>query len=96
MAPIKAAGLRKVYQKGVRKKRVESLKGIDLEVGDGEIFGFVGPNGAGKSTTIKILMGLLKPTAGSAWLYNKPVRDPASRGSVGYLPENPSFYGYLS
>ncbi|MBW1930944.1 MAG: ABC transporter ATP-binding protein [Deltaproteobacteria bacterium] len=96
MAPIKAVGLRKVYQKGVRKKRVESLKGIDLEVGDGEIFGFVGPNGAGKSTTIKILMGLLKPTAGSAWLYNKPVRDPASRGSVGYLPENPSFYGYLS
>ena len=85
-----------MYQKGVRKKRVESLKGIDLEVGDGEIFGFVGPNGAGKSTTIKILMGLLKPTAGSAWLYNKPVRDPASRVSVGYLPENPSFYGYLS
>ncbi|MFZ0447754.1 MAG: ABC transporter ATP-binding protein [Desulfatiglandaceae bacterium] len=75
---------------------MESLKGIDLAVENGQIFGFVGPNGAGKSTTIKILTGLLKPTGGAAWLNDKPVRDPASRKSVGYLPENPNFYGYLS
>jgi ABC-2 type transport system ATP-binding protein len=96
MTVIRTSLLRKVYQKGVRKKRVESLKGIDLAVENGQIFGFVGPNGAGKSTTIKILTGLLKPTGGAAWLNDKPVRDPASRKSVGYLPENPNFYGYLS
>ena len=85
-----------MYQKGVRKKRVESLKGIDLSVEKGLIFGFVGPNGAGKSTTIKILTGLLKPTEGTAWLNQIPVGKPESRQGVGYLPENPSFYGYLS
>jgi len=96
MVPIRTNGLRKVYEKGVRKKKVTSLRGVDLEIQEGEIFGFVGPNGAGKSTTIKILMGLLKPTQGHAWLYEKPAYDPSSRTSVGYLPENPSFYGYLS
>ena len=85
-----------MYQKGVRKKRVESLKGIDLSVEKGLIFGFVGPNGAGKSTTIKILTGLLKPTEGNAWLNQIPVGKPESRQGMGYLPENPSFYGYLS
>lgn len=96
MNVIRIEKLGKVYQKGVRKKRVESLKGIDLEVEKGVIFGFVGPNGAGKSTTIRILTGLLKPTEGMAWINEKPAGTPASRQGVGYLPENPSFYGYLS
>ena len=96
MAAIRIAKLRKVYQKGVRKKRVESLKGIDLEVEKGAIFGFVGPNGAGKSTTIRILTGLLRPTGGMAWINERPAGTPSSRQGVGYLPENPSFYGYLS
>jgi len=75
---------------------VESLKGIDLKVEQGDIFGFVGPNGAGKSTTIKILTGLLRPSEGDAWLFEKSVYDPTSRISLGYLPENPKFYNYLS
>ncbi len=96
MTAIKTTMLKKIYKKGIRKKTVESLKGIDLTVEKGDIFGFIGPNGAGKSTTIKILTGLLKPSGGNAWLYDKPVYDPASRISVGYLPENPRFYRYLS
>ena len=96
MTAIRTTMLKKVYKKGIRKKAAESLKGINLTVQQGDIFGFVGPNGAGKSTTIKILTGLLKPSSGNAWLFEKPVNDPASRISVGYLPENPRFYDYLS
>ncbi len=96
MTAIRTSMLKKVYKKGIRKKMVESLKGINLTVEQGEIFGFVGPNGAGKSTTIKILTGLLKPSGGDAWLFETPVHEPNSRISVGYLPENPRFYGYLS
>jgi ABC-2 type transport system ATP-binding protein len=88
-------GLRKTFT-GKRMKRVEALKGIDLAVAQGEVFGFLGPNGAGKSTTIKILMGLIRPTAGTVWLNGIDVTDPASRRTVGYLPENPAFYEYLT
>lgn len=95
MTPIKTENLSKTYKKGLRKK-VESLKNLNLEVKEGEIFGFIGANGAGKSTTIKILMGLLKPTSGKAWLWEKPVSDPEAREKVGYLAEHPQFYGYLT
>ncbi len=96
MTAIRIEKLRKIYKKGIWKRTVESLKGINLIIEKGDIFGFIGPNGAGKSTTIKILTGLLKPSGGNAWLYERPVQDPVSRNSVGYLPENPRFYRYLS
>lgn len=72
------------------------LDGLSLTVGHGEIFGFLGPNGAGKTTTIKILMGLVRPTSGSALLLGRPAGDVATRRRVGFLPESPYFYDYLT
>lgn len=77
-------------------KTVSALRDLTLQVHTNKIFGFLGPNGAGKSTTIKILMGLLRPTSGMACLYGTEVKAPASRLRVGYLPENPSFYDFLT
>jgi ABC-2 type transport system ATP-binding protein len=79
-----------------RMKKVDALKKLDLTVAQGEVFGFLGPNGAGKSTTIKLLMGLLKPTSGSVHIMGKDSLLADSRRKVGYLPENPAFYDYLS
>lgn len=82
--------------RGKGKTVVEAVKGLTLAVSQGEIFGFLGPNGAGKSTTIKMLMGLIKPGAGSIRIMGNSSSLPKSRKHVGYLPENPSFYDYLS
>jgi ABC-2 type transport system ATP-binding protein len=67
-----------------------------MQVEDGEVFGFLGPNGAGKSTTIKLLMGIIFPTAGSAQILGKPVNDVSMHRDIGYLPEQPYFYDYLT
>lgn len=82
--------------KGKKLQTVEALKGLSLSIEKGEVFGFLGPNGAGKSTTIKCLMGLIKPDSGSATIMGEPVGSVASRMRVGFLPENPAFYDYLS
>ncbi len=82
--------------KGKRGARVEAVKDLSLVIKQGEIFGFLGPNGAGKSTTIKLLMGLVRPTGGSASIMGHDVGSHLSRKHVGYLPENPAFYDYLS
>jgi len=79
---------------GLRRKRV--LHGIDFDVHEGEIFGFVGPNGAGKTTTLKILMGLIRANAGDAEILGHRVGETAFRRHVGFLPENPYFYDYLT
>jgi len=79
---------------GLRRKRV--LHGISFGVREGEIFGFVGPNGAGKTTTLKVLMGLIRATAGRATILGCDVRETAFRRYVGFLPENPYFYDYLT
>ena len=79
---------------GLRAKRV--LHGISFEVREGEIFGFVGPNGAGKTTTLKILMGLIRATAGRASILGHDVAETEFRKYVGFLPENPYFYDFLS
>lgn len=79
---------------GIRKKR--ALHGISFGVHEGEIFGFVGPNGAGKTTTLKILMGLIRPTTGAASILGHDVGETEFRRHVGFLPENPYFYDYLS
>jgi ABC-2 type transport system ATP-binding protein len=77
-------------------RTVRALDSIDLQVGRGEMFGLLGPNGAGKTTTVKILLDLTRPTSGSAQILGLPVSSPASRRSVGYLPEGHRFPGYLT
>jgi ABC-2 type transport system ATP-binding protein len=79
---------------GIRRKRV--LHGISFDVRQGEIFGFVGPNGAGKTTTLKVLMGLIAASGGRATILGSDVRETAFRRHVGFLPENPYFYDYLT
>jgi ABC-2 type transport system ATP-binding protein len=86
--------LGKVYQR--RRSRIEALRGLNLKLYPGEVFGFLGPNGAGKSTTIKILTGQIRATSGCAALMGQPVNEVCSRQSLGYLPENPIFFDYLT
>ncbi len=95
MNAIEITGLCKQFT-GKRMKKVDALKGLDLTIEAGEVFGFLGPNGAGKSTTIKLVMGLLRPTAGTAQIMGMNAGQAESRRTVGFLPENPAFYDYLS
>ena len=96
MIQIRARGLRKTFRTGFTMRAVEAVRGIDLDVKDGEIFGFIGPNGAGKTTTIKMLTGLIHPTDGEAWIQERPVADPSSRRQLGFLPEGTYFHEYLT
>jgi ABC-2 type transport system ATP-binding protein len=94
---IETQGLTKEYPHGfLHLKRKTSLENLTMQVEDGEVFGFLGPNGAGKSTTIKLLMGIIFPTAGSAQILGKPVSDVGMHQDIGYLPEQPYFYDYLT
>ena len=93
---ITIAGISKQFKEGIGAKEVRALENLDLEVREGEVFGFLGPNGAGKSTTIKILINLIFPDKGCASIMGKDVRDKETRRYVGYLPENPYFYDYLT
>ena len=94
---IKTQNLTKEYPYGfLHLKRKTSLENLTMQVEDGEVFGFLGPNGAGKSTTIKLLMGIIFPTAGSAQILGKPVSDVSMHRDIGYLPEQPYFYDYLT
>ena len=96
-AAISIENLTKDYQVGFwRKRPYRALDRLSLEVQPGEIFGFLGPNGAGKTTTLKLLMQLIFPTSGRAEILGRPVGDVAARQRVGYLPENPYFYDYLT
>ncbi|MBI2354922.1 MAG: ABC transporter ATP-binding protein [Deltaproteobacteria bacterium] len=95
MKAIEISGLGKTY-KGRKGTRIQALKGLSLDIMQGEVFGFLGPNGAGKSTTIKALMGLIRPTAGDALILGERITSCTARRNVGYLPENPSFYDYLT
>jgi ABC-2 type transport system ATP-binding protein len=96
VAVLHVSDLRKTFTRGLLRRRVEALRGITLAVERGEIFGFLGPNGAGKTTTIKILMGLIFASGGRAELLGAPAGDRAAKARVGYLPENPYFYDYLT
>src|SRR5213594_2427233 len=94
---IEIENLTKEYPFGfLHLKKRTSLEGLNMQVEGGEIFGFIGPNGAGKSTTIKLLMSLIFPTAGSARMLGKPVSDIEMHRDIGYLPEQPYFYDYLT
>lgn len=98
MAPIiEINNLAKDYKIGFfKQKTVRALDDLTLSVSGGQIFGFLGGNGAGKTTTIKILMGLLYPTGGSATILGRPISDVSMHRQIGYCPENPYFYDYLS
>jgi ABC-2 type transport system ATP-binding protein len=96
-AAIQIDNLTKDYPFGfLHLKTKRSLEGLTMRVEDGEVFGFLGPNGAGKSTTIKLLVGLIFPTAGTAQILGKPISDISMHQDVGYLPEQPYFYDYLT
>jgi ABC-2 type transport system ATP-binding protein len=97
MSAIEITGLEKIYSVGFWSQRPKiALRPLHLSVRDGEIFGFLGPNGAGKTTTLKILMGLVFPTAGTARILEMELDDPRMKAQIGFLPEQPYFYDYLT
>ncbi len=97
MQALATTDLSKDYAVGFwRKRPYRALDRLTLAVEPGEVFGFLGPNGAGKTTTLKLLMRLVFPTSGSAELLGRPLGDRDARRRIGYLPENPYFYDYLT
>ncbi len=93
---LSTVDLRKVFVSSFRRRRVAALEGLTMSIGSGEVFGLLGPNGAGKSTTIKLLMGLIRPTSGTLTLLGRPPGDVEAKRELGYLAESPSFYPYLT
>src|SRR3954471_7356792 len=92
---IELRGLVKDFSIGLRGVKLRAIDQLDLRVEAGQVFGLLGPNGSGKSTTIKIILGLLEPTAGAASVFGLASGNIAARGEVGYLPESPYFYRHL-
>jgi ABC-2 type transport system ATP-binding protein len=94
---VQTASLSKIYRTGFwLNQKIESLKNCTLTVFQGETFGLLGPNGAGKTTLLKTLLGIVRPTSGRAFLLDHPVGDRTVKHRIGYLPENPYFYDYLT
>src|SRR5262245_43005291 len=93
---VRTRGLAKAYRHPWTGRVVQGLHPLDLEVQRGEVMGYLGPNGAGKTTTLKLLTGLLKPSAGEGWLLGEPIERVSSRRALGFLPEQPYFYEYLN
>ena len=97
MAAIETIALEKSYVVGFwRRKTKCALRPLTLSVPEGEVFGYLGPNGAGKTTTLKLLMGLVFPTGGSARILGMDAYDPRVKRQIGFLPEQPYFYDYLT
>lgn len=92
---LKTENLGKVFTSSLTMRKKWAVRAVNLEVFEGEVFGFLGPNGAGKTTTIKLLLGLLRPTHGSIEVFGESPTRPGSRDRVGFLPENPNFYDCL-
>ncbi len=93
---IETVGLRKVYHPLVKLARTVAVDGLSLNVPKGQIYGFLGPNGAGKTTTVKMLLSLIEPTSGEAYIFGQRTGAPSLRNSIGYMAEHPSYYEYLS
>jgi ABC-2 type transport system ATP-binding protein len=93
---IRFDGVWKEYRSDLLRRRTAALKGISFSVERGEVFGYLGPNGAGKTTSMKLLLGLSKPTRGQVLLRGRPATDHRSRERVGFLPESPYFLGHLT
>jgi ABC-2 type transport system ATP-binding protein len=97
MAAIEILELEKSYQVGFWRRRTKvALRPLRLSIEEGEVFGFLGPNGAGKTTTLKLLMGLVFPTAGTARILGREMDDPEVKSQIGFLPEQPYFYDHLT
>ncbi|MEK7309790.1 MAG: ABC transporter ATP-binding protein [Planctomycetota bacterium] len=95
-AVIETENLTKIYRTPFSKYQVKALDNLNIKVNRGEIFGFLGPNGSGKTTTMKILLGLLRPTSGDAWVLGKQSSDVAVKERIGFLPEESYLYRFLS
>lgn len=93
---IRVQHLNKTFRIGFTRRRVEAVRDVSFEVHAGDIFGFLGPNGAGKTTTIKILTGLIRASSGSASLFGLPIPSAKAMARIGFLPENPYVYPYLT
>src|SRR5580704_13372494 len=93
---ISIRNLTKVYPNPFKRERVIAVKNLSLDVEPGQVYGLLGPNGSGKSTTMKIVLGLVPPTAGSTRIFGSDSSLVESREDVGFLPENPYFYKYLT
>ncbi len=93
---IEVRDLLKTYRTPFRRRKVEALRGVSFSVERGQVFGFLGPNGAGKTTTIRVLMGLIRATSGSCAIMGLELPSRAARSRVGFLPEQPYFYDYLT
>jgi ABC-2 type transport system ATP-binding protein len=93
---IRIERLTKIYPIPFKRERVTAVEDLSLEVAPGQVYGLLGPNGSGKSTTMKIVLGLVPPTAGKTEIFGRPSSDVGSREQVGFLPENPYFYKYLT
>src|ERR1700750_172136 len=97
MLAIETIALEKSYTTGfLRKTRKLALRPLTLAVEEGDVFSYLGPNGAGKTTTLKLLMGLMFPTRGTARILGREVNDPVMKAQIGFLPEQPYFYDYLT
>jgi ABC-2 type transport system ATP-binding protein len=96
MSVIEAEHLQKTFALGFFRKKVRAVDDVSFTVEKNEIFGFLGPNGAGKTTTLKMLMGLIFPSAGQARIFGLPIANREAKRRLGFLPENPYFYDYLS
>lgn len=95
-AAVTVTGLTKVFKSGVLKRPFVAVRDLSLQVRTGEVYGLIGPNGSGKSTTMKVILGLLAPTAGRTSVFGRDSREVESRGEVGFLPENAYFYKHLT
>ena len=93
---VQIKNLTKIFPLPFRKEKVVAVDNLSLSVEPGEVYGLIGPNGSGKSTTMKVLLGLISATSGSSTVFGLSSTETASRGSVGFLPENPYFYKYLT
>src|SRR5688572_33048907 len=95
-AAVETQNLTKIYRDFWGRDKVRALKGLDLSIHRGEVFGLLGPNGSGKTTTIKLLLGLLFPTEGEALVFGRPAIDVAKNERLGYLPEESYLYRFLT
>jgi ABC-2 type transport system ATP-binding protein len=93
---VAVRGLTKIFPVPFHRQRVVAVRDLDLRVEPGEVYGLLGPNGSGKSTTLKIILGLVSPTRGCTEIFSRDSRLVESREAVGFLPENPYFYKYLT
>lgn len=98
MSVVRTENLTKEFKGGsfIRRRPFKALDSLNLQVERGEVFGYLGPNGAGKTTTFKLLLGLIFPTSGTAWVLGKNIREVGFKAKLGFLPEQPYFYDYLT